>query len=79
MTIDYYNADATDLFLFALGNVFDINIVIFRLNERECWAEDLMMAAIEKLSILFQNIDPIVPILTQHTSLDDSVEITNVL
>ena len=38
----YYNADTTDLFLFALGNFFDINIVIFKSNERECWAEDLM-------------------------------------
>ena len=32
----YYNADITDLFLFALGNFFDINIVIFKSNEREC-------------------------------------------
>ena len=31
-----------DLFLFALGNFFDINMVIFKSNERECWAEDLM-------------------------------------
>ena len=37
----YYNADTTDLFLFALGNFFDVNIVIFKSNERECWAEDL--------------------------------------
>ena len=38
----YYNADATDLFLFALGNFFDINIVIVKSNEREYLAEDLM-------------------------------------
>ena len=38
----YYNADTTDLLLFVLGNFFCINIVIFKSNERECWAEDLM-------------------------------------
>ena len=42
-----------------------------------------MMAAIEKLFIfhvktLSQHIDPVVPIPTQDTSSDDSVEITNV-
>ena len=52
----YYNADTTDLLLFVLGNFFCINIVIFKSNERECWAEDLtkMMTAIEKLSILLR-------------------------
>ena len=38
----YYNADIIDLFLFVLGNFFDINIVIFKSNKRECWTEDLM-------------------------------------
>ena len=38
----YYNADTIDLFLFVLGNFFDINIVIFKSNNRECWTEDLM-------------------------------------
>ena len=32
----YYNADIIDLFLFVLGNFFDINIVIFKSNKREC-------------------------------------------
>ena len=52
----YYSADTTDLLLFALGNFFGINIIIFKSNERECWAEDLtkMMTAIEKLSILLR-------------------------
>ena len=52
----YYNTHTTDLFLFAPGNFFEINIVIFKSNERECWAEDLikMTATIEKLSILLR-------------------------
>ena len=52
----YYSADTTDLLLFALGNFFGIKIIIFKSNERECWAEDLtqMMTAIEKLSILLR-------------------------
>ena len=37
--ITYYSADTTDLFSFALGNFFNINIVIFKSNERECLAE----------------------------------------
>ena len=32
----YYNADTTDLFLFELDYFFDISIVIFKSNEREC-------------------------------------------
>ena len=28
----YYNADTSDLFLFALGNFFDINIVIIQIE-----------------------------------------------
>ena len=81
----YYNADTTDLFLFALGNFFDINTVIFKSNERECWAEDLMKndgcnrETIHFVKTLSQHLDPVVPIPTQDTSSDDSVEITNVL
>ena len=30
----YCNTDTTDLFLLAIGNFFDINIVIFKSNER---------------------------------------------
>ena len=41
-SMTYYNADTADLSLFALGNFFDIDIAIFRSNERECWAEYLM-------------------------------------
>ena len=41
-SMTYYNADTADLSLFALGNFFDIDIVIFKSNERECWAEYLM-------------------------------------
>ena len=80
----YYNADTTD-FLFALGNFFDINIVIFKSNERECWAEDLMKnyvcnrETVYFVKTLSQHIDPVVPIPTQDMSSDDSAEITNVL
>ena len=41
-SMTYYNADTADLLLFALGNFFDIDIAIFKSNERECWAEYLM-------------------------------------
>ena len=81
----YYNADTTDLFLFALDNFFDISIVIFKSNERECWAENLMKndgckrETVYFVKTLSQHIDPVVPIPTQDTSSDDSVEITNVL
>ena len=81
----YYNADTTDLFLFALGNSFVINIVIFKLNERECWAENVMKTdgcnreTVYFVKTLSQHIDPAVPIPTQDMSSDDSVEITNVL
>ena len=80
----YYNADTTD-FLFALGNFFDISIVIFKSNERECWAEDLMKnyvcnrETVYFVKTLSQHIDPVVPIPTQDMSSDDSAEITNVL
>ena len=80
----YYNADTTD-FLFALGNFFDISIVIFKSNERECWAEDLMKnyvcnrETVYFVKTLSQHIDPVVPIPTQDVSSDDSAEITNVL
>ena len=80
----YYNADTTD-FLFALGNFFDISIVIFKSNERECWAEDLMKnyvcnrETVYFVKTLSQYIDPVVPIPTQDMSSDDSAEITNVL
>ena len=33
-SMTYYNADATDLFLFAFGNFFVIKIVIFKSNEK---------------------------------------------
>ena len=83
----YYNADTSDLFLFALGNFFDINIVIFKSNERECWAEDLMKndgcnrktVYFVQTQTLSQHIDLVAPIRTQDTSSDDSVEITKVL
>ena len=81
----YYNADITDLFLFALGNFFDINIVIFKSNERECWVDYLMKndgcnrETVYFVKTVSQHIDPVVPIPTQDTSSDDSVEITNVL
>ena len=81
----YYNADATDLFLFAFGNFFVIKIVVFKSNEKECWTENLIKnygcnrETIHFVKILSQHIDPVVPIPTQDTSSDDSVEITNVL
>ena len=83
----YYNANTSDLFLFALGNFFDINIVIFKSNERECWAEDLMKndgcnrktVYFVQTQTLSQHIDLVVPICTQGTSSDDAVETTNVL
>ena len=80
-----YNADTTDLFLFVLGNVFDINIFILKLNERECWVEDLMKnhgcdrETIHFVKTMSQHIDLVAPIPTQDTLLHDSVEITSVL
>ena len=41
-SMTYYNADTADLFLFARDNFFNIDIVIFKSNEIEGWAEDLM-------------------------------------
>ena len=67
-SMTYYNADTTDLFLFALGNFFDINIAIFKSNERECWAEDLLKndgcnrQTVYFVKTLSQRIDPVVPI-----------------
>ena len=77
----YYNADTTDLFLFALGNFFDVNIVIFKSNERECWAEDLKKndgcnrETVYFVKTLSQHIDPVVPIPTQDTLSGDSAEL----
>ena len=66
----FYNADTTDLFLFVLGNVFDINIFILKLNERECWVEDLMKnhgcdrETIHFVKTMSQHIDLVAPIPT---------------
>ena len=81
----YYNTDTTDLFLFAFANFFDINIVIFKSNEREYWAEDLVKndgcnrETIHFVQTLSQHIGPVLLMPTQDTSSDDSVEIANVL
>ena len=82
----YYNTDTTDLFLFALANFFDINIVIFKSNEKECWDEDLVKndgcnreASVHFVKTLSQHVGPVVLISTQHMSSDDSVETANVL
>ena len=85
LPVTYYKVDATDLFLFAFGNFFEINIVIFKLNERECWTEDLTKnescnrETVYFVKTLSQHIDSVVPNHTQDLSSDDSVEITNVL
>ena len=69
----YYNADATDLFLFALSKFFDIKIVIFKSDERKCWTEDLMenddfnKETFHFVKTLSQHIDPVVHIPTQDT------------
>ena len=81
----YYNTDTTDLFLFTFANFFDINIVIFKSNERECWAEDLVKndgcsrETIHFVQTLSQYIGPVLLMPTQDTSSDDSVETANVL
>ena len=70
----YYNADANDLSLFALGNFFDINIVIVKSNEREYSAEDLMKNdGCNRETVFVKTWFHVI------TSSDDSVEITNVL
>ena len=81
----YYNTDTTDLFLLTFGNFFDISTAIFKSNERECWAEDLMKnngcnkETIHFVKTLSWHIDLIVLIPTKDASLDDSAETTNVL
>ena len=78
----YYNTDTTDLFLFTFGNFFDINTAIFKSNERECWAEDLMKnngcnkETIHFVKTLSWHIDLAVLMPTKDTSLDDSAETT---
>ena len=54
--MDNYNADTTDLFLFALGNFFGINIVILKSVKENVGLRILkkMMAALEKLYILLR-------------------------
>ena len=81
----YYNADTNDLFLFAIGNFSNINIIILKSNERECWGENLTKnngcnrETIHFDKTLTQLIDPVVSIPTQNTSSDDSIAIENVL
>ena len=37
----YYNIDVVDLFIKALGNAFEVNIIIFQSNAEQCWIINL--------------------------------------
>ena len=39
--LNFYDSDTTDLFLSALGDAFEVNVIIFQLDDAKCWAVNL--------------------------------------
>lgn len=68
--LNYYNTNSTDLFLAALGNAFQVNVIVLQADENLCWLCDLSNNAntftttLHFARSLSPHIDPIVPTLS---------------
>ena len=62
-----YDSDTTDLFLTALGSAFQVNVIIFQSDEKECWIVDQTSEETEFEDTLYfartlsPHVDPVVP------------------
>ena len=81
--LQFYNSDTGDIFLMALGNAYNVNVVILQSNETKCWTTNLGDRTDYDCNIYFArslslHFDPIIPrdILTDVN--DSDLEITNV-
>ena len=82
--MEYYNTDTVDLFLYALFNVFQIDVLVIKSNTEDCWFEDLTSNNAESrkklyfTKTLWEHIDPIVMKVNEENedNSNDSITIT---
>ena len=64
--MEYYNINTVDLFLYALSNAFQVDILVIKSNTEDCWFENLTGNNTENRKKLYfvkslsQHIDPVV-------------------
>ena len=81
--LKYYNTDACDTFLMALGNAFKCKIVVFQASVDRCWTVNLSKENEMLPKTLYfargvsDHLDPVVPL--QEDSSDSDIEILRVI
>ena len=83
--MEYYNINTVDLFLYALSNVFQVDVLVIKSNTENCWFEDLTGNNTENRKKLYfvktlsQHIDPVVLKVNEKNedNSDDSITITH--
>ena len=83
--MQYYNINSVDLFLYALSNVFQVDVLVIKSNTEDCWFEDLTDNNNENRKKLYfvktlsQHIDPVVLKVNEENEDNsaDSITITH--
>ena len=83
--MEYYNINTVDLFLYALSNAFQVDVLVIKSNTEDCWFENLTGNNTENRKKLYfveslsQHIDPVVLKVNEENEdcSHNSITITN--
>ena len=65
--LKFYDSDMTDLFLSALGDAFEVNVIVFQSDDAKCWVVNLsnkenpFKETLYFARSLSLHIDPVIP------------------